>query len=713
MAAGAPPPNELRQAARVSGGIAIGFGAAILTGWVTGLWVLTRISPGLPAAMPGTGLMLIGCGASLVLAARPAPALGTRIAATAVAALVFVIAAATLVEHIAGVSLGVDLRIGHGYGGVPHPGRPGPHTATAFLLLAACLVLARWRTGVGEAVTSVLGALAALSIGLAVAGYLVGVKYLYGSDHVHGMSVNTAAALVVLLAGVFALRPETPPGSWFAGSGGGDAAARRLMAPALALPFVAGAFAQAGASVGLYSERFAIALMVVLFAATIQGLIFLAVRTVREHEHDREERTALVVDRIAEAVSIIGPDGRHLHVNDAARLILDDLRQRYEAGPLGDLSWGAIDTDGSPMSADALPAEVTRTSGREVDERVVGFPGSAGDIRWLRISTRKLSSDGPPFSVVASFVDVTAQRHDADRLDEAEYRFELAFHNAPIGVCVVSLEGQMVQVNPALCEMIGFSQEELLSTTFQELTATNDIKADVVQLRRLVAGEIASYAMEKRYLHKDQSVVWALVTVAAVRDHDGNPLHFIAQILDVTERRSLERQLRHQADHDMLTGLANRRAFAAELARELGRERRYGGESSLLMIDLDGFKEVNDTLGHAAGDLLLQAIAYSLAERMRDTDMVARLGGDEFAALLPSTPRDGAEVLAIDIVQAIRDLSLDIGDGRRAAVTASVGIASSAELSDEADEDSLLAAADLAMYDAKRRGRDGYAVHST
>jgi diguanylate cyclase (GGDEF)-like protein/PAS domain S-box-containing protein len=713
MDTGAPARTDLRPVARLCGAIALALGAAILAGWLTDLWVLTRISPDLPAAMPITGLMLIGCGATLLLAAVPAPAPGTRIAATAVASFVVVLAAATLFEHVAGVSLGVDLRIGHGYGGVPHPGRPGPHTAIAFLLLGTCLLLTRWRTSAGEAVTGVLGALAAVAIGVAVAGYLVGVKYLYGSGHVHGMSVNTAAALVIVLAGVFALRPQAPPASWFAGAGAGDAAARRLMLPALVLPFIAGAFAQAGASLHLYSERFGLALMVVLFAAAIQGLICLAVRTVREHERDRDERTALVVDRIAEAVSIIGPDGRHLHVNEAAQSILDDLRERYESGPLGDLSWDAIDMDGSPLSADALPAEVTRTTGRAVDERVVGFPGRAGDIRWLRISTRKLSSDGPPFSVVASFVDVTVERQDAARLDEAEYRFELAFQNAPIGVCVVSLEGQMLQVNPALCEMIGFSEEELLSTTFQELTATNDIDADVVQLRRLVAGEIASYAMEKRYIHKDESVVWALVTVAAVRAHDGSPLHYIAQILDVTERRRLEGQLRHQADHDMLTGLANRRAFAVELRRQLSRERRYGGESSLLMIDLDGFKEVNDTFGHAAGDLLLQSVANSLAERMRDTDMVARLGGDEFAALLPSTPRDGAEVLAIDIVQAIRELRVDIGDGRRAAVTASVGIACSAELSDETDEDSLLAAADLAMYDAKRHGRDRYAVHAT
>jgi diguanylate cyclase (GGDEF)-like protein len=161
----------------------------------------------------------------------------------------------------------------------------------------------------------------------------------------------------------------------------------------------------------------------------------------------------------------------------------------------------------------------------------------------------------------------------------------------------------------------------------------------------------------------------------------------------------------------MLTGLANRRAFGVELKRQLSRERRYGGESSLLMIDLDGFKEVNDTLGHGAGDLVLEAVAGLLSERVRDTDIVARLGGDEFAVLLPSTPREGAEVLALDVVHGVRELAVDVGGGHEASVTASVGVACSGELAERCDADGLMAAADVAMYEAKRTGSDGYAVH--
>jgi diguanylate cyclase (GGDEF)-like protein/PAS domain S-box-containing protein len=838
MEAGAPSPRDLRPVASACGTLAVALGAAIVAGWSLDAAALTRVAPGLPSAMPNAGFMFFGCGVVLLVesgSARSRAALG---ASTAAGLFVTALAAATLVEHVADVSLGIDTRIGSGYADLLHPGRPATHTATGFLLLGGCLLLTRWRSRLGAAVTGVLGAGAAATVGMAVAGYLVDLKYLYGTAEVHGMSVHTAAGLVVVLTGVFALRPEAPPASWFARRGAGAAVASRLMVPALALPFLAGALAQAGAGVGLYSERFALALLVVLFAATIQGLIFVAARAADGHEQIREalergrgaharrftmlasrapvgifetdaagrvtyvndrwteitgmaeadfigggsvlhledqdeiraewaaaaragrdfrrelrflrpdgqtrwvsvhasalrdddnrvtgfigsvldvterregeERTGLVVDRIAEAVNIIGADGSILHSNDAARAILEDLRQRHDAGPVSELTWGTIDTDGRPVPNDELPAEVTRTTGNQVDERVLGFPDASGDVRWLRISTRTLTAVGPPFSVVVSFVDVTAARRDAARLAEARRRFELAFDHAPIGVVLVSLEGHLLQVNAALRAMIGYTEEELLATTFQELSVLNDLTPHTIPLRQVVEGELASHQMEMRYRHKDGSEIWALTTVALVRSDDGKPLHYIGQILDVTERRSLERQLRHQAEHDALTGVANRRVFAAELARQLARERRYGGESSLLMVDLDGFKEINDGMGHAAGDLVLQAVGYLLTARVRDTDLVARLGGDEFAVLLPETPREGAEVLAIDIVQAVRELSVDIGDGREASVTASVGVASSGELPDAADEDTLLAAADVAMYEAKRAGRDGHAVH--
>jgi diguanylate cyclase (GGDEF)-like protein/PAS domain S-box-containing protein len=834
MEAGRAAPRDLTTVARACGVFAISLGGVILLGWLVGADLLIRLAPSLPAAMPNSALMFVACGVALLLqsSGRPLPA-------TACAAFVVTVAALTLAEHATGVQLGLDNPLDIEMGELQHPGRPATHTAGAFLLLGGCLLFAGRRSLAGDLVAGILGAGAATVVGLAAAGYLIGLDYLYGRGAEHGMSLPTAFGLVVVLVGVFALRPTTPPASWYAFDGGGEAAARSLMPPALVLPFLAGALVQAGVSLDLYGADFGLSVMVVAVAAVIQGLIYMAVGAVRGHEAIRaaleresrknvqrfttltreapvgifetdpsgratfvnqrwveiagisaeealagrtavhpddrdwvqsgwreaaargenwsaefrflrpdgdlrwvalqgtalrdedgnvasymgsllditdrrlaEERTALVVSRIAEAVSVIGPDGGHLHVNDAARAILDDLSARYEAGALADLDWNAVDADGAPLRNEELPAEVTRLTGEAVDMRVVGFPGRAEEMRWLRISTRTLSNVGPPYTVVASFSDITAQREDAARLAEAQRRFELAFDHAPIGVALVSLGGRLLRVNRALCEMFGYTQDELLASTFQELTDTDNLTSDLEQLRRMMDGEIASYEMEKRYAHRDGSQVWALLSVSLVRDEGGEPLHFIAQILDITERRRLERELRHLAEHDTLTGLRNRRSFGAALTGELNRERRYGGESALLMIDLDGFKEVNDTLGHAAGDLLLRAVAEQIVERVRDTDLPARLGGDEFAVLLPNTARDGAEVLAIDLVQTLRELRVEVGGGGRAGITASVGIAVSSELPDDRDEETMLAAADLAMYEAKRGGRDRYVVHT-
>jgi diguanylate cyclase (GGDEF)-like protein/PAS domain S-box-containing protein len=815
----------------VCGGVAIAIGVAIVLGWALDAGVLTSIVPSLPAATFNSALMFVAAGIALAASRRPALGFGC-------AAFVFALACATLVEEAAGADLGVDNPLGFDFDGMVHPGRPSTHTAAAFALLGACLLVRTWRTPRGDFIAGVLGAGAAASVALAVAGYLVGVDYLLGRSDAHGMSVHTAVGLIFVLVGTFALRPQAPPAAWYASSGPGEAAARSLMVPGLVVPFAAAALAQAGASAGLYSDRFALSVMVVMVAALIQAMILRAVHAVREHdaararlEHENlqniqrfaaltreapvgifetdaegrptfvnehwvelagisapdtyagrsavhpddrdwvraqwraaseagrgydaefrfqrpdgdvrwvavrgtplrdvqgevtgymgsvlditdrraaEQRTERVVSRIAEAVSVIGPDGRRLHANDAAQAILSDLLDPADEASLSELRWELVDEHGRTVANDALPAEISRTTGVEIDDRVLGFRGKSGERRWLRISTRRLSDEGPPFAVVTSFSDVTAEREDAARLAEAQRRFQLAFDHAPIGVNVVSLEGKLLQVNRALCEIIGYTEDEMLATTFQELSSENDLGEDVEQLRKLVAGEIPAYQMEKRYRHKNGSEVWALVSVSLMRDEDGKPLHFIGQILDVTERRRLERELRHQAEHDNLTGVCNRRAFNRHLGRELVRERRYGGESCLLMIDLDGFKEINDTIGHGAGDEVLRAVADTISERIRDTDVAARLGGDEFAILLPNTDRQGGEILAIDLVQAIRELRVEVGSDEPAGVTASVGVACSAELPEGRDEDALLVAADLAMYDAKRTGRDGYAVH--
>jgi diguanylate cyclase (GGDEF)-like protein len=185
----------------------------------------------------------------------------------------------------------------------------------------------------------------------------------------------------------------------------------------------------------------------------------------------------------------------------------------------------------------------------------------------------------------------------------------------------------------------------------------------------------------------------------------------LAQLLDVTERHNFEEHLRHMADHDPLTGLRNRRSFEQQLKEHCALVSRYGPQGALLILDLDNFKFVNDSLGHNAGDELIVGVARVLKERLRETDVLARLGGDEFAVLLPAGGAAEASAVAAALAEAIQNHTrYDIGSAQRS-VTTSIGIA----LFDDPNvtADAVMVAADLAMYDAKEEGRNRYALAVT
>ena len=299
-------------------------------------------------------------------------------------------------------------------------------------------------------------------------------------------------------------------------------------------------------------------------------------------------------------------------------------------------------------------------------------------------------------------------RRDAEEaLREANERFERAFYDAPIGMALVGLDGSWLQVNDALCEITGYPRDALLQKTFQDITHPEDLDKDVALAGQVAAGEIPSYHLEKRYIRSDGQEVWILLSVSVVRDARGLPLYFIAQILDIDERKTVEAELRRMAHTDPMTGLFNRRRFQEELDRHLAYVRRYSCGCSVLVIDLDNLKHVNDSLGHRAGDVLIAGTAQLLHDRLRTTDTLCRLGGDEFAVLLPESGADSAEIVAGKIVEAVREAKFSVED-EPVKTTVSVGI-TVFDPADDVDGGQLLVAADLAMYQAKDAGGDQWA----
>ncbi len=301
-----------------------------------------------------------------------------------------------------------------------------------------------------------------------------------------------------------------------------------------------------------------------------------------------------------------------------------------------------------------------------------------------------------------------AEREQAERaLARAEERLRTAFAEAPIGMAVVSPEGRFLQVNRALAQITGYDEPQLLALpSAGELTHPEDRRADERARAAMRAGEIRVYDVEKRYLHAGGHTVWVAVHTTLIRGRHGEPAYFLTQIEDITARRRYESELQHMADHDPLTGLLNRRAYERRLEEHLARGERYGHAGAVLVLDLDDFKEVNDTLGHSAGDELIVRVAGALASRLRESDTLARLGGDEFAILTPTGDRAEAERLADSLLGVVRGERAARGPGgRERPVTASIGVTPLEGAQSLSAEEALINA-DLAMYDAKEAGRD-------
>ncbi|MDQ3929503.1 MAG: diguanylate cyclase, partial [Chloroflexota bacterium] len=293
-------------------------------------------------------------------------------------------------------------------------------------------------------------------------------------------------------------------------------------------------------------------------------------------------------------------------------------------------------------------------------------------------------------------------------LQRSDEQFRSAFEYASIGMALVGIDGQWLRVNKALTGIIGYSEDELLTRTFQDITHPDDLEADLELVARLLRGEIASYDMEKRYIHKEGHTVWALLSVSLVRHVSGQPLNFISQIQDITERKQLEDKLNKLATYDELTDLYNRRAILQRLHEEIARSRRYQQPVSLVLLDVDHFKTVNDTYGHDVGDEVLRRLAQLLREHVRGVDFPARFGGEEFAVVLPNTDLQGARRAADHLRQLLvrTPVSVTLGDGteEQLGVTASFGVASTCGAG--AEDMELIKAADEALYRAKRNGRN-------
>jgi len=439
-----------------------------------------------------------------------------------------------------------------------------------------------------------------------------------------------------------------------------------------------------------------------------------------------------------------------------------------------------------------------------------------------------------PINVVTMVMH--ALRVEKSNIIESENRFRHAMEYSAIGMALVSPDGHWLQVNKALCDLLGYQENELKKSTFQQITHPDDLERDLRQKQRLLDGDIVNYMLEKRYLCRNGEMVWTLLTVSVVRNEAEEPLYFISQVKDITElkqtelsnkrltealheekerlhitlnsineavistdrqmnitfmnpvaekmtgwsqqqaqghpvsrivhisngidgpliidfspfngdenpvqslvlhghlggifdiqlsvsplktlsddpigivlvlqdvskSRELMRQLSYNASHDLLTGLSNRGYFEERFKNALALTQQQGQHHCLAFIDLDRFKAVNDTAGHAAGDELLRLLSQLMQDNLRNSDTVARLGGDEFAILFVECRIEQGQHIIQKLINKINEFDFS-WNNQRFHIGASAGITEINSARFTASE--YMAQADVACYTAKHNGR--------
>jgi diguanylate cyclase (GGDEF)-like protein/PAS domain S-box-containing protein len=318
------------------------------------------------------------------------------------------------------------------------------------------------------------------------------------------------------------------------------------------------------------------------------------------------------------------------------------------------------------------------------------------------LSDAVMDADGTPIGIVTVCEEITERKRAEQALRSSEKRYRLLFERNLAGVYRATLDGRLLECNDAFAHILGYaSREDVLRLTAWDLFFDrSERESCVARLRE--QGNLTNFELRMRRM--DGSSVWVLENETLLESEGGESL-VEGTLIDITARKLAEERIEFQAYHDPLTGLPNRALLRDRLHQSLGQARRTRRGLALLFVDLDHFKAVNDSLGHAVGDGLLREVSGRLKECVREDDTIARVGGDEFILLLPHVRQaDGASRIARKVLARLEGPFRV--DGQSLNITASVGIAVFPH--DGEDADTLFKNADSAMYRAKALGRNRY-----
>lgn len=335
-----------------------------------------------------------------------------------------------------------------------------------------------------------------------------------------------------------------------------------------------------------------------------------------------------------------------------------------------------------------------------------------GSWKWIlgRGTVIERDKQGNAIRAVGTHSDIDWRKHTELALRQSEERFREAFDTAPIGMALVATDGRCLEVNDSLCQMLGYHENELLQLTFADITHPDDLAMDQQFVDKLIRHELNHYQMEKRYLKKNGDIIEALLSVSVVHDETGQVEHFVSQVEDITARKAEQHHIQQLAFYDVLTGLPNRRLFEERLSHGLMAAKRSARTVALMFIDLDYFKQVNDSYGHDVGDFVIHSAGQRMLKLLRNTDTLARFGGDEFVVLLEEVSDAGSALKVAENLRQQMRAPIAFQDDTLA-ISLSIGIAVSSPDRPETAE-SLMKKADMALYEVKAAGRNGAKLYA-
>ena len=420
------------------------------------------------------------------------------------------------------------------------------------------------------------------------------------------------------------------------------------------------------------------------------------------HRRKSERRFKALIEQSSDLLMVVGRDAAVSFASPSASRVLGvDPGDLMDSDPLP-----TVHPDDRPV-LERLLAEAGRRPIGVLDPAELRVQHADGTWRWFETIATNLLRDPEVGGIVLTSRDVTDRKNAELAVTESEARFRSLVQNSSDIVVVVGEDERFLYISPAVERVLGYTPERLADSLPVDIVHPEDVEKALAAFAAAVNGDPTDMCRtEVRVRHADGSWHTLDITATDLRN-EASVGGVVLNARDVTDRKALEGELRFQALHDGLTGLANRALFADRVSHALQRRSDRPDMVAVLFIDLDDFKAINDSLGHAAGDALLVEVGERLRQCVRTADTPARLGGDEFAVLLEEIyTEEQVEQLAQRVMDAL--LEPFVIDGRTVPTGASIGIAIDSARASSAEV--LLRNADVAMYLAKERGKRRYEI---